>query len=68
LLGGRHPLVKDDKDVTDTDLAKYHVVLFGDPGSNRLIAKLNGKLPVRWTKESITMAAKSSPRRTIIPR
>ena len=26
-------------------------MLFGDPGSNRWIAKLNGKLPVEWTRE-----------------
>src|SRR6266550_2729462 len=43
-----HPFVKDDKDVTADDLAKYHVVLFGDPGSNRVIQKWVGKLPVRW--------------------
>jgi len=30
-----HPFVKDDKDVTEADFAKYHVVLFGDPGSNK---------------------------------
>ena len=30
-----HPFVKDDKDVTAADMTKYHVVLFGDPGSNR---------------------------------
>jgi pimeloyl-ACP methyl ester carboxylesterase len=51
-----HPFVKDDKDVTDADMAKYHLVLFGDPGSNKLIARLNGKLPVKWTKETVTMA------------
>jgi len=51
-----HPFVKDDKDVTDADIAKYHLVLFGDPGSNKLIARLNGKLPVKWTKETVTMA------------
>jgi pimeloyl-ACP methyl ester carboxylesterase len=51
-----HPFVKDDKDVTDADIAKYHLVLFGDPGSNRLIARLNGKLPVKWTKETVTLA------------
>jgi hypothetical protein len=34
-----HPFVKDDKDVTEADFAKYHVVLFGDPGSNKWIAK-----------------------------
>src|SRR4029077_11531379 len=40
-----HIRVKDDKNVTAEDFAKYHVVLFGDPGSNRWIAKINGKLP-----------------------
>lgn len=54
-----HLRVKDDKDVTEADLQKYHVVLFGDPGSNRLIAKLNGKLPVGWTKESVTLGSQT---------
>jgi hypothetical protein len=54
-----HLRVKDDKDVTDADLQKYHVVLFGDPGSNRLIAKLNGKLPIGWTRESVTLGNQS---------
>ena len=30
-----HPFVKDDKDVTEADMAKYHVVLFGDPGQQQ---------------------------------
>ena len=50
--------MKDDKDVTAADLAKYHVVLFGDPGSNRLLTKLIGKLPVKWTRETVTFAGK----------
>lgn len=48
------PRVKDDKDVAE-DLAKYHVVLFGDPGSNAVLAKLVGKLPLGWTKDKVTM-------------
>jgi pimeloyl-ACP methyl ester carboxylesterase len=54
-----HPFVKDDKDVTDADLAKYHVVLFGDPGSNQWIAKLQGRLPVTWTKQSVTLGGQT---------
>ncbi len=50
-----HPRIKDDKDVTAVDIAKYNIVLFGDPGSNKLIAKLHGKLPIRWTKETVTL-------------
>ncbi len=54
-----HPFVKDDKDVTEADFAKYHVVLFGDPGSNSWIAKLNGKLPVTWTKDGVKLGAET---------
>ena len=53
------PYVKDDKDVTTNDMTKYHVVLFGDPGSNKVMAKLIGKLPIRWTKDSLTVDGKS---------
>jgi hypothetical protein len=53
--------------VTAADFANYHVVLFGDPGSNRWIAKLNGKLPVQWTKDSVTLAGKSFPAKENYP-
>ena len=54
-----HPFVKDDKDVTAADIATYHLVLFGDPGSNRLIARIAGKLPLQWTKQAVTLGGKS---------
>jgi pimeloyl-ACP methyl ester carboxylesterase len=53
-----HPRIIDDKDLTAADIAKYHVVLFGDPGSNRWIAKVSGTLPVKWTHDSITLGDK----------
>jgi pimeloyl-ACP methyl ester carboxylesterase len=56
-----HPFVKDDKDVTAADMAKYHVVLFGDPGSNRVMARMLPKLPVQWTKESVSLGGQSFP-------
>ncbi len=62
-----HPFVKDDQDVTEADMAKYHIVLFGDPGSNMLIAKLNGKLPVKWTKETVTLAGREFPAKENFP-
>ncbi len=34
-----HPRIVDDKDLTAGDIAQYGLVLFGDPGSNRWIAK-----------------------------
>jgi hypothetical protein len=56
-----HVRIKDDKDVAPADFAQYHVVLFGDPGSNRWIAKLNGKLPLRWSKETVALGSRSFP-------
>jgi hypothetical protein len=65
LMWGRffrgHPFVKDDKDVTEADFARYHVVLFGDPGSNRWIAKVNGKLPLTWSRQSVTLGGQTFP-------
>jgi pimeloyl-ACP methyl ester carboxylesterase len=54
-----HPRIKDDKDVTPEDVARYHLVLFGDPGSNRWIARVAGKLPLQWSKTNIRMAGQS---------
>ncbi len=51
--------IKDDTDVTEEDLATRHLILFGDPSSNSLIAQVMDGLPLRWTKENITLAGKS---------
>ena len=56
-----HPFVKDDKDVTSADIAKYHLVLFGDPGSNKIMAKVVAQLPVKWTKKTVTLGSQSFP-------
>jgi hypothetical protein len=56
-----HPFVKDDKDVTLADMSKYHLVLFGDPGSNQVMAKVMPGLPVAWSRESVTLGGKSYP-------
>ena len=62
-----HPRVKDDKDVTADDIAKYNLVLFGDPGSNRWIAKVQGKTPLRWTRRQVSFGAQSYPAADHIP-
>jgi predicted acyl esterase len=45
--------VKDDTDVTEDDVRRCNLILFGDPGSNRWIAKVLPQLPLTWTKEEI---------------
>jgi hypothetical protein len=53
--------VKDDKSVSAADIANYNLVLFGDPGSNVMIAKVLGGLPIQWTKNEITVGAQKFP-------
>ena len=51
--------VKDDRAVTEADMAASSLVLFGDPGSNRILARVVQKLPIRWTKDHIVVGART---------
>jgi pimeloyl-ACP methyl ester carboxylesterase len=42
-------LQKADQDVTDADISSSNLVLWGDPASNSLLARIAPKLPVTWT-------------------
>jgi len=46
--------VKNDVDVTQADMESSNIVLWGDPASNSVLAKIAEKLPIQWTKESIS--------------
>ncbi len=48
--------VKDDVDVTTEDIAGKHLVLFGDPASNSIIAQVLDGLPLKWTKDAVDFA------------
>ncbi|MEM7476416.1 MAG: prolyl oligopeptidase family serine peptidase [Planctomycetota bacterium] len=43
--------IKQDLDVTDQDMQKFHLVLWGTPDSNWMMGRLLGqtKLPMKWT-------------------
>lgn len=45
--------VKNDTDVTDADILRCNLILFGDPGSNSLIARVLPKMPVQWTADEL---------------
>ncbi len=51
--------VKNDVDVTSEDIADKHLILFGDPGSNSMLASVLEGLPVQWTKDKLGIAGKS---------
>jgi len=50
--------IKNDTDVTAEDIRQYNLILFGDPGSNGLIAKALPQLPLQWTREELTLGGK----------
>jgi hypothetical protein len=51
--------VKDDSQVTDADIAANNLIFFGDPQSNRLLARIIAKLPLKWTAKEIQFAGKT---------
>lgn len=59
--------VKDDDAVTASDLAAHTLVLWGDPQSNRLLAKIAGRLPVRWDANGVAMGGRTYPADSHVP-
>ncbi len=63
---GELPL-KDDLAVTAEDLRTRHLILFGDPGSNALIARSLAHLPLGWTRDTVRLAGQSIDAATHVP-
>jgi hypothetical protein len=59
--------VKDAAAVTAEDIANRHLILFGNPGNNRMIERVVGRLPLQWTRETITIGSKSFPAAEHVP-
>lgn len=53
--------VREDGAVTDADIAASNLVLWGDPGSNKLLARIADKLPVHWTADGFTLGGRHYP-------
>ncbi|GIW95202.1 MAG: hypothetical protein KatS3mg110_3243 [Pirellulaceae bacterium] len=57
--------IKKDAEVTREDMANYHLVLWGDPQSNKIMGRfwLNGskesRLPLRWDRDQIRVGDRS---------
>ncbi len=56
--------VRRDTEVTDEEIARSNLVLWGDPGSNRLLGRVIAGLPVKWTGEAVTLGGKGYPAQT----
>lgn len=47
--------IKDDKDIVAADLRRCNLILFGDPASNSLIARVLDRLPIQWNEKELTV-------------
>ncbi len=48
--------VREASKVTQADMAKYHLVLWGTPSTNPLLGQIAAKLPIRWINGSFGIA------------
>jgi hypothetical protein len=53
--------VREDAAVTDADIAASNLVLWGDSGSNKVLARIADKLPVKWTAEGVAVGTQKYP-------
>lgn len=47
--------VKFDTDIKDDDIKNNNLILWGDPMSNAVLAKIADKLPIKWTDKGVTV-------------
>jgi len=47
--------VKDDSAVSAADIATHNLVLWGDPNSNKILAKIADKLPIGWNEQQVRL-------------
>jgi hypothetical protein len=50
--------IKDDKQVSDADIAGANLILWGDPRSNHVFAKIAAALPIFWGDQRIRLNGK----------
>lgn len=51
--------LKDDSTITEADIANSNLILWGDPSSNKLLARLLDKLPLRWDAQTLKIGEQS---------
>lgn len=51
--------IKDDNAVSAEDIGAHNLVLWGDPSSNHVLAKIAAKLPIAWDSKGVWIGDKS---------
>ena len=59
-------IVKNSSELSAVDRAS-NLILWGDPKSNPLIAKIAGQLPIEWTEKGIRIKDKTWPANRFVP-
>ncbi|MEX2264615.1 MAG: prolyl oligopeptidase family serine peptidase [Bryobacteraceae bacterium] len=54
-------LVRDDTEIDDAEIARGNLILWGDPESNAVLRRIAARLPIRWTRDSITVNGQTYP-------
>jgi len=49
--------IRDDREVTDAEIAESHLILWGDPSSNSLLGRIQPQLPITWAGKQIAAGA-----------
>ena len=66
-LRARLPVINDTQ-VTDEMMETHNLILFGDPGSNSVLARVVDQLPIQWSKDAIVVRGeKHSPAEFGVP-
>ena len=59
--------VVDDTAVTPEMVANANLILWGDPSSNKVLARIVGQLPVKWSAETLQAGTKNYPAANHVP-
>jgi hypothetical protein len=60
-------IVKADTEISDGDIANNHLILWGDPESNKVLGRIARKLPAKWSKETVRIAGKKFDANKFVP-
>ena len=51
--------VKSDRALTEADIANHNLILWGDPSSNTVLAKIIAQLPIKWDAKELAFRGKT---------
>jgi hypothetical protein len=59
--------VRRDAEITEADIASSNLILWGDPGSNQVLARIADRLPIKWTAQGVAAGGNRYPAESHVP-